>query len=92
MENQKAYKKAKERVEAKIGFYYHLGTYIIVNGFFIIINLTTAHWDYWFKWPLIGWGIGLLFHAISVFVFTKESSIKERMIQKEMQKDSPIEQ
>jgi hypothetical protein len=86
MENQEAYQKAKKRVEAKIGFYIHLAVYIVVNIILIIINLRTSPEYIWFKWPLIGWGIGVFFHAMGVFVFTGKSAIKEQMIEKEMKK------
>ena len=88
MENQDAYKKAEKRVEAKIGFYTHLAVYVGVNILLIIINLLTSTQELWFKWPLIGWGIGVCFHALGVFVFTERSSIKERMIKKEMEKEA----
>jgi hypothetical protein len=88
VENEDAYQKAKKRVEAKIGFYTHLAVYAGVNILLIIINLITSSRYLWFKWPLIGWGIGVFFHALAVFAFTQGSSIKERMIQKEMQKDT----
>ena len=88
MENQEAYQKAKKRVEAKIGFYIHLAVYVGVNILLIIINLVTSSEYLWFKWPLIGWGIGLFFHALGVFAFTGRSSIKERMIEKEMEKET----
>jgi len=39
MENQEAYKKAKERVEAKMGFYIHMAVYVGVNVYLIGINL-----------------------------------------------------
>jgi hypothetical protein len=88
VENQEAYQKAKKRVEAKIAFYIHLAVYVGVNILLIIINLVTSTQYLWFKWPLIGWGIGLFFHALGVFAFTEGSSIKERMIQKEMEKET----
>jgi 2TM domain len=87
MENQEAYQRAKKRVEAKIGFYVHLTVYVCVNLLLIIINLTTSRQYLWFQWPLIGWGIGLFFHGLGVFVFSGRSSVKERMIQKEMEKE-----
>ncbi len=92
MEKEEAYQKAKKRVEAKIGFYIHLAVYVGVNILLIIINLITSSQYLWFKWPLIGWGIGVFFHALAVFAFTEGSSIKERMIQKEMQKETLKEQ
>ena len=67
MENKEAYKKAEKRVEEKIGFYIHLSIYIAVNILLIIINLFTSSHYLWFKWPLIGWGIGVFFHALGIY-------------------------
>lgn len=88
MENQEAYQRAKRRVEAKIGFYIHLAVYVVINCLLIVINFTTGAQYLWFKWPLIGWGIGLLFHGLGVFVFVGGSDFKERLIEKEMQKQA----
>lgn len=90
MENQEAYQKAKRRAEAKIGFYIHLAVYVGVNILLIIINLSTSPQHIWFMWPLLGWGIGLFFHGMSIFVFSgkKFKGIKEKMIEKEMKRDS----
>ena len=88
MENQESYQKAKKRVEAKIGFFIHLAVYVGVNILLIIINLLTSTQELWFKWPLIGWGIGVFFHALGVFVFSGGSAIKEQMIEKEMKKET----
>lgn len=88
MENQEAYQRAKRRVEAKFGFYIHLSVYMAVNILLIIINFTTSTQYFWFKWPLIGWGIGLFFHALGVFVFSGGSAIKEKLIEKEMKKEA----
>ena len=90
MENREAYEKAKKRVEAKIGFYIHFVVYAGVNVLLIIINLTTSPQTLWFPWPLFGWGIGLFFHGMSVFVFSgrKFSEAKERMIEREIKKES----
>jgi len=88
VENQEAYQKAKKRVEAKIGFYIHLAVYVGVNILLIIINLLTSSQYLWFKWPLIGWGIGVFLHALRVFAFSGGSAIKEQMIQKEIKKEA----
>jgi len=91
MENQEAYQRAKRRAEAKIGFYIHLAVYVGVNILLVIINLSTSPQYIWFIWPLLGWGIGLFFHGMSIFVFSgkKFRGIKEKMIQDEMKKESP---
>ena len=88
MENQEAYERAKKKVEAKLGFYIHLAAYIVVNILLIIINLSTSPGYLWFKWPLLGWGIGIVFHALGAFVFSGGSIIKERMIEKEIEKQA----
>ncbi len=85
MENQETYLRAKKSVEAKIAFYLHLAVYIVVNLLLIIINLATSTGYLWFKWPLLGWGIAIGFHALMTFVFSGGSVIKEKMIEKEME-------
>jgi len=88
MGDQEIYERAKGRVEAKIGFFIHLAVYIVVNGLLIIINISTSSQYLWFKWPLIGWGIGVIFHAFYVFFLSSGSFIKERLIEKEMKKQA----
>ena len=89
MKDDDAYQRATKRVEAKIGFYIHLVVYVGVNILLIIINLASSPEYLWFKLPLMGWGIGVLFHAMSIFVFSgsKLKGIKDRMIEKEMKKE-----
>jgi len=85
MEEKEKYKRAKERVEEIKSFYSHLFIYIIVILALFIINILTSREYLWFYWPLFGWGIGILFHAISVFGTNKflrdweERKIKELM-------------
>ncbi|MFH1312314.1 MAG: 2TM domain-containing protein [Candidatus Eisenbacteria bacterium] len=86
MENPSTYDKAKERVEEKLGFYSHIAAYVVVNLILIFVNLTQSPNELWFYWPLGGWGIGVFFHGMSTFVWGEGSSIKERMIEKEMEK------
>lgn len=74
------------KVDQKLGFYVHLAVYVLVNGLLIAIDLMTSPGTYWFIWPLIGWGIGLLVHGLSVFVFGDGLAIRQRMIEAEMKK------
>ncbi len=64
---EERYYQAKKRVEEIKGFYGNLASYIVVNIFFIILNLATSPNYLWFFWPLLGWGIGVVFHGLSVF-------------------------
>ena len=47
----------------------HLRAYLIVNAALMLINITIAGGTHhlWFWYPLIGWGIGLAFHASNAF-------------------------
>ncbi|MFD1064177.1 2TM domain-containing protein [Winogradskyella litorisediminis] len=69
---EEAYLKAKKRVEAISGFYWHLASYIIVNLFLILligINANNGFTNFGTYATAFFWGIGLLFHFIGVFGF-----------------------
>ncbi len=86
MVDEERYNRAKKRVKGIKDFYIHLIVYLVVSIFFLVLNLLTSPDSIWFYWPLLGWGIGLLFHASSVFFFKglfgedwEERKIKEIM-------------
>ncbi|MEX2381022.1 MAG: 2TM domain-containing protein [Opitutales bacterium] len=59
--------RARRRIAA---FRLHLSTYLFVmSGLFLINLLMPGGW--WFHWPLLGWGLGLAFHARSAFFPTE---------------------
>ena len=93
--NEKAYRKAKKRVNRKKGFYKHLTSFVIVNTFLFCLNLVTSPGDWWFIFPLMGWGIGLTSHYVSVFglpIFgTLSDSWEERELEKELMKEEEKE-
>ncbi len=91
MENREAYEKASKRVAAKLSFFIHLTVYVVVNLLLLGINLVTEPGHLWFYWPLAGWGVGLIFHGLSVFFFSRLDSLKERMVEKEMARMAPRE-
>jgi hypothetical protein len=66
MESDERYRRAKRRVRVLKGFYIHLATYIgAIALLFFIDFLTGGGW--WFYCPLLGWGIGIIAHAFTVF-------------------------
>ncbi len=67
MSEEQRYKQAKDRVDAIKGFYSHLVIYLAVNAGLFLINVVSGG-NWWFYWPLFGWGIGLTAHALAVFV------------------------
>lgn len=66
--------------QKRASFKYHLATYLVVNaGFWILWYFSGQHrtdegWP-WPVWPLFGWGVGLLFHWMGAYVFTKDSLV-----------------
>jgi hypothetical protein len=75
-------------MEARRGFFVHLAVYVVVNAALIGINLTTAPDDLWVKWPLMGWGIGLFVHGLSVFIVGGRFAITDEMVERELNKRS----
>ena len=66
MESDERYRRAKRRVGVLKGFYIHLVTYVgVMVLLFLIDFLTGGGW--WFYWPLLVWGIGIIAHTFAVF-------------------------
>jgi len=86
MSEEEIYRQARKRVEEKKGFYIHFAVYIIVNIILVIIWATTGAGYPWFLFPLGGWGIGILFHFLGVFVFSRQSNWERREIEKEVER------
>ncbi len=40
----------------------HAVAYLLVNLVLLVVDLSTSG-GLWFFWPLLGWGIGLAYHA-----------------------------
>ncbi|TKJ42284.1 histidine kinase [candidate division LCP-89 bacterium B3_LCP] len=67
MDENQRYERARKRVEEIKGFYTHLLVYVLVNIFLVLFNWFSSPGHWWFQWPLIGWGIGLAVHWLSIF-------------------------
>ena len=67
MNEEEKYRRAKARVEELKGFYIHLFMYILINCGLLAINLFLSRNHWWFYWPLLGWGIGIAAHGLTVF-------------------------
>jgi hypothetical protein len=86
--DQRKYKEAKKKVRTKKEFYEHLTVFSVMSVFFFLLNALTAFGSWWFYWPILGWGIGVLFHYFEVFGFPgipdmskewEEQQIREEM-------------
>nr|WP_199000260.1 2TM domain-containing protein [Flavobacterium sp. ASV13] len=61
------YYKAQKKVKEIREFYEHLTVYLLVNPIVIVVNIMTSPGYLWFIWCLMGWGIGLILHGLTVF-------------------------
>ncbi len=86
-EQEIKYQKAKELVADLRGFYGHLGVYVFVNLGLFLINMTMSPESLWFIWPLMGWGIGIVLHALRVFGRPLGSNWEEKKIAELMEKE-----
>ncbi len=66
-QQQIKYQEAKTRVAALQKFYIHASVYVCVNLFLFLLNVTVSPDRLWFYWPLVGWTIAIVLHALSVF-------------------------
>lgn len=89
MNNQEeVYENAKKKVEAKLRFRIHLSIYVAVMVLLFTINMFNSPEYLWFKWPLLGWGIGIVAHALSVYVLPQKLTPTEEMVMKQVEKDA----
>jgi hypothetical protein len=79
-EDERAYRSAKERATALQGFYVHALVFVVVNAGLFAINALTKGEDgnWWFYWPLLGWGIALLIHGLTTFASVFSTDWRDR--------------
>lgn len=69
--------------QKRASFKNHLATYIVINIFFWVLwYFTNGRYDRssglpWPVWPMLGWGIGLLFHFIGAYVSTGNNTVEK---------------
>ncbi|MFB9076823.1 histidine kinase [Flavobacterium procerum] len=84
-DENRAYFRAKKRVEELKGFYGNIISYCCVIPFLIFINLTYSPKFQWFWFSAIGWGFGVVMHAFKVFGYS--SNWEERKIREILEKE-----
>jgi hypothetical protein len=77
---------ARKRAGAKLGWYLHAVIYVVVN--LVMFGLSRYGWGQrpWSVFPLLGWGLGLALHGVSVFVLGTGCGLRERMVQRERER------
>ena len=74
--------RAIAQLKKKSDFKAHLIAYVFVNAFLVAIWALTGANFFWPAFPLLGWGIGLVFHARDAYW---GDAFSEDQIRREMQ-------
>jgi 2TM domain len=73
---------AIKRLKDKRDLQTHVLAYVLVNAVLVGIWVVTGPaWLFWPAFPLLGWGVGLVFHVWNYFYGTR---VTEEDIQREM--------
>jgi len=73
LQEDPAWARARARAAAQREFYGHLATYLLVSAFLVVIDVaggssgTTFLGLDWAYWPIGGWGVAVVLHALRVF-------------------------
>jgi hypothetical protein len=69
--------RAEFRAYKRRSFYSGLTSYVAVNAFLFAINLLKFNGHWWFLYPLLGWGLGMVFSAVGTFSTGSEDYQRE---------------
>lgn len=72
---------ARRRAKAKLGFFSHATVYAVVN--LGLVGLSVANGRMWAVYPLLGWGVGLMAHGLSVWMLPAGGDLLNRMVERE---------
>lgn len=80
---------ARRVAERKVGFIRHSIIYLVVVVAFVLINnlgyATDGPRYQWWLWPALGWGIGVVSHFLSAYLY-QSGSLVDKMARREMEK------
>jgi hypothetical protein len=63
MDSEELRKAAYARVKRRRDFYWHLVTYLVINGLMVFVWAIGPRVSFWPMWLMIFWGIALAFHG-----------------------------
>ncbi len=81
-------RRAKRRVEMKMGFYIHALVFVCVNGGLWVLQLSghNSPFGRLHGFPLWGWGLGLAIHGLVTFISLRGEGLRERMLRDEIER------
>ena len=77
--------KARKTVQAKLGFVRHFIVYILVLLVLAVLNNVTYSGYQWWFWVAFCWGIGVVFHFLSIFLF-RRGALEEWLLNRELER------
>ena len=77
---------ARKRAGAKLGWYAHATVYVLANIVIFAMSGYAFGTRPWSVFPLLGWGLGLALHGVSVFILGSGSNLRERLVQQERER------
>lgn len=75
---------AQQRAGAKLGWYVHAFFFVVVNLLMLALSRHGFGQRPWSVFPLLGWGVGLALHGVSVFVLG--NGLRERLVRRERER------
>ncbi len=75
---QQKIRAAEHRVDGIIGFWVHATVYVLVIALLAVVDYRNGE-TWWVQWPALGWGIGLLGHAMGAFGSLPRSLVRWRV-------------
>jgi len=79
-------RRARAHMEARFSVLVHLVAYLSINLLLYLINMATFAGAWWVLWPVFGWGVGLLCHAIVAFLVPGIANVRRRMYAQELER------
>ncbi|MEM8584212.1 MAG: 2TM domain-containing protein [Bacteroidota bacterium] len=55
------------QAERKMSFNQHFRVYLVMSIFFFLVNVLGGSDNWWFYWPVLGWGIAVAMQALSIY-------------------------
>ena len=77
--------RARRVARRKMDFLRHVIIYLVVMAVLAVINNVTDRAYQWWLWPALGWGIGVVAHFLSAFLYAG-GNLEKRLVQKELEK------
>ena len=81
--------RAARQIDIRIGFYIHLVVFLLVCAGLVAFNWLTTPKIWWAQWPLLGWGIGVLGHALCAWSSGGPNFVSRWRLQKIRQLSHP---